>query len=102
MVGSAIVRQLVTRDFTSLIQKTSAQLDLINQHAVNDFFKKEKPGYVILAAAKVGGVHANNTYPAEFIYQNLMIEANVIDAAYRNGVERLLFLGKFLYLPWVC
>ncbi len=99
MVGSAIVRQLVTRDFTSLIQKTSAQLDLINQHAVNDFFKKEKPGYVILAAAKVGGVHANNTYPAEFIYQNLMIEANVIDAAYRNGVERLLFLGSSCIYP---
>ncbi len=99
MVGSAIVRQLVTRDFTSLIQKTSAQLDLINQHAVNDFFKKEKPGYVILAAAKVDGVHANNTYPAEFIYQNLMIEANVIDAAYRNGVERLLFLGSSCIYP---
>lgn len=99
LVGSAIVRQLEKRGFNNLVLKTSAQLDLVDQQAVLKFFEQEKPEFVILAAAKVGGIHANNTYPAEFIYQNLMIEANVIDAAYRNGVERLLFLGSSCIYP---
>jgi GDP-L-fucose synthase len=99
LVGSAITRQLESRGFNNLIQKTSSQLDLTDQHAVKDFFNKKKPEYVVLAAAKVGGIHANNTYPAEFIYENLMIEANVIDASYRNGVERLLFLGSSCIYP---
>ena len=98
-MGSAITRQLESRGFNNLIQKTSSQLDLTDQHAVKDFFNKKKPEYVVLAAAKVGGIHANNTYPAEFIYENLMIEANVIDASYRNGVERLLFLGSSCIYP---
>ncbi len=99
LVGSAIVRQLETRGFTSLITRTHAELDLTNQAAVQAFFAEEKPEYVILAAAKVGGIHANNTYPAEFIYENMMIQANVIDAAYRNGVDRLLFLGSTCIYP---
>ena len=99
LVGSAIVRQLEARGFSSLITRTHKELDLTNQAAVNDFFAEQKPDYVILAAAKVGGIHANNTYPAEFIYENMMIEANVIDAAYRNGVKRLLFLGSTCIYP---
>ena len=99
LVGSAIVRQLKERGFTNLILKTSSELDLINQSAVNEFFKAEMPEYVILAAAKVGGIHANNTYPADFIYQNLMIEANVIHSAYQYGVKRLLFLGSSCIYP---
>ena len=99
LVGSAIVRQLETRGFTNLITRTHKQLDLANQAAVQSFFAEQKPDYVILAAAKVGGIHANNTYPAEFIYENMMIEANVIDAAYRNGVKRLLFLGSTCIYP---
>lgn len=99
LVGSAITRQLESRGFNNLIQKTSGQLDLTDQHAVKSFFNDSKPEYVVLAAAKVGGIYANNTYPAEFIYQNLMIEANVIDAAYRSGVERLLFLGSSCIYP---
>ena len=82
LVGSAIVRHLEARGCSNLITRTHAELDLTNQQAVNDFFTQEKPEYVILAAAKVGGIHANNTYPADFIYDNLMIEANVIHAAY--------------------
>jgi len=99
LVGSAIVRQLEQSGFDNLLVRTHAELDLTNQSAVQAFFAEHKPDYVILAAAKVGGIHANNTYPAEFIYQNLMIESNVIDAAYRNGVERLLFLGSTCIYP---
>lgn len=99
LVGSAIIRLLLQRDFTNIITQTSSELDLTNQSAVNKFFEREKPEYVILAAAKVGGIHANNTYPAEFIYQNLMIEANVIHAAYMNNITRLLFLGSSCIYP---
>ena len=99
LVGSAIVRNLEARGCSNLIMRTHAQLDLTNQKAVNEFFLQEKPEYVILAAAKVGGIHANNTYPADFIYDNLMIEANVIHAAYENNVDRLLFLGSSCIYP---
>jgi len=101
MVGSAIVRHLIESGVpeSSIITRTHAELDLTNQVAVNEFFATEKPTEVYLAAAKVGGIHANNTYPAEFIYQNLMIEANIIDAAYRNGVKKLLFLGSSCIYP---
>ena len=99
LVGSAIVRQLEVRGFSNLITRTHHELDLTDQAAVREFFDAEKPDYVILAAAKVGGIHANNTYPAQFIYENLMIESNVIDAAYRNGVQRLLFLGSTCIYP---
>jgi len=99
LVGFAIVRQLEQSGFDNLLVRTHAELDLTNQSAVQTFFAEHKPDYVILAAAKVGGIHANNTYPAEFIYQNLMIESNVIDAAFRNGVERLLFLGSTCIYP---
>jgi len=98
LVGSAIARQLKTGN-CQLTTKTHQELDLTNQQAVQTFFAEEKPDYVILAAAKVGGIHANNTFPAEFIYQNLMIESNVIDAAYQNGVKRLLFLGSTCIYP---
>jgi len=99
LVGSAIVRQLESRGSTNLITRTHNELDLTNQAAVKGFFAKEKPEYVILAAAKVGGIHANDTYPADFIYQNMMIEANIIDAAYQNNVKRLLFLGSTCIYP---
>ena len=99
LVGSAIVRQLELRGFTNLLMRTHKELDLTNQAAVQNFFQKEKPDYVVLAAAKVGGIHANNTYPADFIYQNMMIEANVIHAAYENQVKRLLFLGSTCIYP---
>ena len=99
LVGSAIVRNLKTRGFTNLITRTHAELDLTHQAAVNVFFQAEQPDYVVLAAAKVGGIHANNTYLAEFIYQNLMIEANIIQAAYQQGVKRLLFLGSTCIYP---
>ena len=99
LVGSAIMRQLETRGHTNLITRTHEELDLINQSAVQDFFATVKPEYVILAAGKVGGVHANNTYPADFIYLNMMIEANVIDAAYKSNVTRLLFLGSTCIYP---
>jgi GDP-L-fucose synthase len=99
LVGSAIMRQLETRGCTNLITRTHKELDLINQSAVQDFFATAKPEYVILAAGKVGGVHANNTYPADFIYLNMMIEANVIDAAYKSNVTRLLFLGSTCIYP---
>jgi len=99
LVGSAIMRQLEARGYTNLITRAHKELDLTNQAAVQDFFANEKPEYVILAAAKVGGIHANNTYPADFIYQNMMIEANVIDAAYKNNVSRLLFLGSTCIYP---
>ena len=99
LVGSAIMRQLKTRGCNNLIIRTHKELDLTNQAAVQDFFANEKPEYVILAAGKVGGVHANNTYPANFIYLNMMIEANVIDAAYKNNITRLLFLGSTCIYP---
>jgi len=101
MVGSAIVSYLIKSGVpeSSIITRTHAELDLTNQAAVREFFETEKPDQVYLAAAKVGGIHANNTYPAEFIYRNLMVEANVIEAAYRNGVEKLLFLGSSCIYP---
>ena len=113
MVGSAIVRALrsptskmstavperCASTDTSLITRTHAELDLTNQAAVNAFFAQEKPNQVYLAAAKVGGIHANNTYPAEFIYENLMVQANAIHAAFRNGVKKLLFLGSSCIYP---
>jgi GDP-L-fucose synthase len=99
MVGSAIVRQLQAQGHTDIITRTHAELDLTDQAAVRAFFQREKPTQVYLAAAKVGGIYANNTYPADFIYENLMVEANVIDAAYRNGVQHLLFLGSSCIYP---
>ncbi len=99
MVGSAIVRALENRGYRNLITRTSKQLDLRNQAAVQEFFEKEKPKYVYLAAAKVGGIQANNTYRAEFLYDNLMIAANVIHAAYLHNVTKLLFLGSSCIYP---
>ena len=99
MVGSAIVRELQARGQTNIVVRTRAELDLTNQQAVRDFFESETPSQVYLAAAKVGGIHANNTYPAEFIYQNLMMEANVIHEAFKHGVQRLLFLGSSCIYP---
>ena len=99
MVGSGLERKLRNEGYNNIVTRTSAELDLRNQQAVNDFFEKEKPAYVILAAAKVGGIHANNTYRAEFIYDNLMIEANIIHAAYLNKVTKLLFLGSSCIYP---
>lgn len=99
MVGSAIVRKLKEEGFENLVLKTSAELDLRNQAEVNAFFKTEKPDFVFLAAAKVGGIQANNLYRADFIYDNLMIEANVIHAAFQNKVEKLLFLGSSCIYP---
>lgn len=99
MVGSAILRKLKNKGFENFIFKTSAELDLRNQSAVNIFFEKEKPDYVFLAAAKVGGIVANNIYRAEFIYDNLLIEANIIHAAYQYAVKKLLFLGSSCIYP---
>jgi len=99
LVGSSIVRQLESRGFTNLLMRTHKELDLTSQAQVQNFFQQEKPDYVILAAAKVGGIHANNTYPADFIYQNMMIEANVINSAYESEVKRLLFLGSTCIYP---
>ena len=99
MVGSAIIRNLAQRGITNLITRTHKELDLTNQLDVNTFIKNEKPDYVILAAARVGGIHANNTYPADFIYDNIMIEANIIQASYLNKVKRLLFLGSSCIYP---
>jgi GDP-L-fucose synthase len=99
MVGSGLDRKLRKEGYNNIVIRTSRDLDLRNQQAVNDFFEKEKPEYVILAAAKVGGIHANNTYRAEFIYDNLMIEANIIHAAYLNKVAKLLFLGSSCIYP---
>lgn len=99
MVGSAIVRKLQSEGFENLLVRTSSELDLRNQAAVDDFFATEKPDYVFLAAAKVGGIVANNTYRADFLYENLLIEANVIHNAYRTGVKKLLFLGSSCIYP---
>jgi GDP-L-fucose synthase len=99
MVGSAITRHLKSQGFLNLILKTSSELDLRNQQAVDDFFSTEKPDYVFLAAAKVGGIHANNIYRAEFLYDNLAIELNVIHSAYQNKTKKLLFLGSSCIYP---
>jgi GDP-L-fucose synthase len=99
MVGSAIERKLKSEGYTNIIHRTSNELDLRNQDLVNSFFRVDKPDYVILAAAKVGGIHANNTYRAEFIYDNLMMEANIIHASYLNKVKKLLFLGSSCIYP---
>ena len=99
MVGSAIVRNLQAKGYANIVTRTHAELDLTNQAAVQAFFKEEKPDQVYLAAAKVGGIHANNTFPAEFIYQNLMMEANVIHQAFVSGVKKLLFLGSSCIYP---
>ncbi len=99
MVGSAIFRNLQEKGFTNLITKTSSELDLRNPIAVSDFFAEEKPEYVFLAAAKVGGIHANNTYRADFLYDNLMIQNNVIHQAHVNDVKKLLFLGSSCIYP---
>ena len=99
LVGSAIVRALQKNNFTNLITRTHDELDLLNQKDVYDFFNTEKPAYVFLAAAKVGGIMANKTYPADFIYQNLQVQSNVIDAAHRHQVEKLLFLGSSCIYP---
>jgi GDP-L-fucose synthase len=99
MVGSAIVRTLQAAGEMNIVTRTHAELELTDQAAVRAFFAAEKPDQVYLAAAKVGGIHANNTYPAEFIYQNLMMQANVVDAAFRHGVRKLLFLGSSCIYP---
>jgi GDP-L-fucose synthase len=99
MVGSAIVRNLHAKGYTNIVTRTHAELDLTNQAQVADFFSKENLDHVYLAAAKVGGIHANNTFPAEFIYQNLMMEANVIHQAFASGVKKLLFLGSSCIYP---
>lgn len=99
LAGSAIVKSLLAQGYTNLITRTHAALDLTSQTAVADFFANEKPEYVFLAAAKVGGIHANNTYPAEFIHENLAIQINIIHQAYVSGVKRLLFLGSSCIYP---
>jgi len=99
MVGAAIMRRLYSDGYQNIITRTRSELDLTNQQAVREFFAQEKPEYVFLAAARVGGIHANNTQPAEFIYQNLMIEANIVDSAWRTDVKRLLFLGSSCIYP---
>jgi GDP-L-fucose synthase len=99
LVGSALVKVLKENGFTDVIGKSHAELDLTNQVAVNEYFEKEKPEYIFLAAAKVGGIHANNTYPAEFIFSNLQIQNNIIDAAYRYGAKKMCFLGSSCIYP---
>ena len=102
LVGSAIVRSLIEHGYEHIIVRSSSELDLRNQQAVNEFFAQERPEYVFLAAAKVGGIHANNIYPAEFIYDNLAIQTNVIHAAYTHNVKKLLFLGSSCIYPRDC
>jgi GDP-L-fucose synthase len=102
LVGSALVRQLTAQGYTNLLTRTHHELDLTDQQAVRSFFTSEKPEYVFLAAAKVGGIHANNTYPAEFIHENLAIQTNVIHESYVAGVKRLLFLGSSCIYPRDC
>ena len=99
MVGSAIMRTLERRGFTNLVVRTRAELDLVDQRAVREFFRAERPDQVYMGAARVGGIHANNTFPAEFIYQNLMVEANLIHESWASGVKRLLFLGSSCIYP---
>jgi GDP-L-fucose synthase len=102
LVGSAIVRALEARGYNNLILRSSRELDLRNQAAVDDFFATEKPDYVFVAAARVGGIQANNIYRAEFLYDNLMIEANIIHSAYLHGAQKLLFLGSSCIYPKLC
>lgn len=102
MVGSAILRKLATKGYTNVVTRTHAELDLLDQSSVSTFFQLEKPDYVFLAAAKVGGIHANNTLRAEFIYQNLVMEANLVHASWQTGVKRLLFLGSSCIYPRDC
>ena len=102
LVGSAIVRALLSHGFNNLVLRTQTELDLCDQQAVSAFFAAEKPEYVFLAAAKVGGIHANDTYPADFIRDNLLIQSNVIDAAYKHGCKKLLFLGSSCIYPKRC
>ena len=102
LVGSAICRALEKAGFTNILTKTHAELDLTNQAAVREFFAKEQPDYVFLSAAKVGGIHANDTYPADFIRDNLLIQTNIIDAAYQQGCKKLLFLGSSCIYPKLC
>ncbi|XUY29659.1 GDP-L-fucose synthase family protein [Agrobacterium sp. rho-8.1] len=102
MVGSAIVRQLDAAGYDNLVTRTSSELDLTQQQQVNEFLIQEKPDYIFMAAAKVGGIYANNTYRADFIYQNLMIEANVVHGAWQAGVKRMLFLGSSCIYPRDC
>ena len=99
MVGSAIVKKLHEKDFVNIITRSSSELDLTNQNSVCNFLQEETPDYVIIAAAKVGGIHANDSYPAEFIYQNIMIEANLIHGSYLAGINKLLFLGSSCIYP---
>ncbi len=99
MVGSAIVRKLEAEGYANIVTRTHAELDLTSQQAVREFMQQEKPSYVVLAAAKVGGIHANNTYPAQFIYENLMIQNNLIHEAYESGCNDLLFLGSSCIYP---
>lgn len=99
LVGSTIARQLRAHGYANLLERTHAELDLSRQQAVEDFFQQQRPEYVFLSAAKVGGILANNTYPAEFIYSNLMVETNIIHAAYLSGVKKLLFLGSSCIYP---
>ena len=102
LVGSAIVRELKKKGYRNIIGKTHKELDLMNSVAVEEFFKEEKPEYVFLAAAKVGGIYANSTYPADFIYENLQIQNNVIGNAYKYGVKKLMFLGSSCIYPKMC
>lgn len=102
LVGSAIIRDLQKQNFTNIITRTRQELDLINQKDVKEFFELEKPEYIFLAAAKVGGIHANNTYTADFIYENLQIQNNIIHSAYKTGVKKLLFLGSSCIYPKNC
>ncbi len=102
MVGSAILRRLQAGGYTNLVTRSHAQLNLLNQAATADFLASERPDYIFLAAAKVGGIHANNTYRADFIYQNLMVQSNVINAASEAGVKRMLFLGSSCIYPRDC
>jgi GDP-L-fucose synthase len=102
LVGSALMRQLQAKGYNNILTRTHAELDLTDQPAVRHFFAAEKPDYVLLAAAKVGGIHANNTYPAEFIHDNLVIQTNVIHEAWRHKVKRLLFLGSSCIYPKDC
>jgi GDP-L-fucose synthase len=102
LVGSALVRKLQSGGYNNLVLRTHAELDLLNQQAVTEFFAKEKPEYVFLAAAKVGGIMANNTYPAQYIYENLEIQNNIIHHSYLNGVKKLLFLGSSCIYPREC
>jgi len=102
LVGSALVRKLKADGYTRIITRTHGELDLIRQDPVEAFFKKEKPEHVFLAAAKVGGIWSNNIYPAQFIYENIAIQTNIIHAAYRNGIKKLLFLGSSCIYPKLC